>query len=118
MKNKMLDDWELRYKDKLGRIIEADELEVLLRNREYTVIKQEMIGEYFVSTVWLGVPHGIPPNQYFETMVWKQKNAKDDPRNDNKFGEELECVRYQTLNEAEAGHEEVVQEYKRIVDGK
>jgi hypothetical protein len=112
---RMLDDWEPRYKDKLGRIIESDELEVLLRNNEYRVVKQEMVGRYFVSTVWLGVPYGIPPRDYFETMVWKQRNTKDDPRGRRNFGEEEECVRYETMNEAEVGHEEMVQEYKNKI---
>jgi hypothetical protein len=112
---RMIDDWELRYKDKLGRIIESDELEVLLRNNEYRVVKQEMVGTYFVSTVWLGVPYGIPPTQYFETMVWKQRNAKDDPREKRNFGEIEELMRYETMNEAQVGHEEIVQEYKKCI---
>jgi len=84
------------YRDKLGRKIQADELEVLLRNPEYTVVKQERLGGYSVSTVWLGVPHGEPP-QYFETMVF------------NSGIQYSECRRYQNLTEAEEGHEEMVE---------
>lgn len=111
-------EWESHYEDKFGRRIESDELELLLRQPDYKIVKQEMVGKYFISTVWLGVPHGIPPCHYFETTVWKQRNDKDDPRERRNFGEIEDLVQYETMNEAEAGHEEVVQEYKKIVDGK
>lgn len=88
------------YRDKLGREIEADELEILLRHPEYKIIQQEHLGPYFISTVWLGVPYGLGALQYFETMVFK-----DDDDMDERI---LECTRYCTMKEAEQGHEEVM----------
>jgi len=100
-------NWEVTpYRDKFGRQIECDELEVLLRDPEYKIVKQEMVGQYFVSTVWLGVPHGFPNSQYFETMVFEPPEGTKDPRRN--LGKELECVRYEDWINAEKGHDLMV----------
>ena len=107
-------NWDtLIYRDKLGRCIESDELDVLLRHPEYKVVKQEKVGPYFISTVWLGVPYGLGWNQphYFETMVFLIPEGVKDPK--EKLGEGLEIYRYHNIIEAEAGHEEVVKEWKQ-----
>ncbi len=96
------------YRDKWGRIIQADELELLLRNNDYCIIKQEIVGPYFISTVWLGIP--CYTNAYYETIVFEIPEGVKDPRESS--GESLDLYRYRTLEEAENGHEEVIKEWR------
>jgi hypothetical protein len=65
-----------------------------LKNRR---VKDDQIGAYWVSTVFLGVDHnyGDGPPLLFETMVFVE--GKD-------VGT---CVRYATWDEALAGHERI-----------
>lgn len=92
--------WEpMVYRNKLGRIIEADELEILLRYNEYRIIKQDEVGPYLISTVWLGVPVG---EAYFETMVFEGDDS-------------VEFFRYCTIKEAEEGHEKILNEWRENV---
>ena len=91
------------YRDKIGREIQYDELEVLICHPGYKIVKQEQLGPYFISTVWLGVPHGLDRSCYFETMVFTEYTEYVE------IGEQImECTRYYTLKEAEEGHENVV----------
>ncbi len=57
----------------------------------------------WVSTVWLGLDHqyGEGPPLIFETMVFKSKDELN----------EQEMARYSTLEEAQAGHEEMVKRW-------
>lgn len=100
---------KLCYRDKEGKELSIDELEPLLRDPDYKIIKQEQIGKYFISTVWLGVPHGMGCH-YFETMVFLTPEGAEDPR--ESLGESLDCYRYCTQKEAIEGHLEVVNEWK------
>lgn len=95
-----------QYRDKLGREIETDELELLLRDKDYKFIAQEQVGKFWVSTVWLGVPHDWPANKYFETIVFLTNG------NEVLYGDSCDLRRYETLMEAEQGHKEVVEEYR------
>ena len=68
------------------------------RNRENIVVKQEHVGTYFVSTVWLGINHQYGEGQplIFETMVFDDRKE---------FGhEDVYMERYATEAEAVAGH--------------
>lgn len=61
---------------------------------------KDKVGGLVVSTVFLGVDHsfgGTP--RWFETMVFRA-------------GESLSCERYETKNEAEAGHQREVERCK------
>lgn len=99
------------YKDKQGKFITSEELEPLLRDNDYRIVKQEVIGNKFFSTVWMGVPHGCKePYHYFETIVFKRRKEGGDPRED--LGQELEVYRYHSLKEAQEGHEIAVKEWK------
>ncbi len=98
-------------KDKQGNGITSREFENLLRQDDYRVVKQEMLGECFVSTVWLGSPHGCSePYDYFETIVFRTTPGCEDPR--AVLGEVLECHRYPTIEEAEEGHKFVVKGWR------
>ena len=60
----------------------------------------------WVSTVWLGLDHNFGmqgPPLIFETMVFPKEGE---------WGE-LDCRRYSTEEEALAGHEEMVEKWKR-----
>ena len=63
------------------------------------IARTELPGEVTVSTVWLGIDHsygdGGPP-LIFESMVFARSAA------------DMDCVRYATREEAEAGHSELV----------
>ena len=96
------------YRDKEGNELAIEELEPLLRDPDYKVIKQQQIDKYFISTVWLGVPHGMGCH-YFETMVFLTPEDAEDPR--ESLGKTLDCYRYCTKEEAILGHEEVVKEW-------
>lgn len=70
------------------------------------VVKQEDVGKYRVSTVFLGLDHqwteGGPP-RIFETMVFEGDNMSD-----------LHCERYATWAEAEVGHDDIVSKIKSV----
>jgi hypothetical protein len=70
-------------------------------NRQARIVKQEMVGNYFVSTVFLGLDHGFGGGPlWFETMVFLGAGTED-------FSE-----RYETWDEAVAGHERAVALYR------
>lgn len=97
--------WERSvYRDKFGRIIQADELECLLRNPEYSIVKQDWLGEVLISTVWLGVPFDMGIS-YFETLVYDSKKPKGE--------RQLDLERYENLWQAEKGHTEVLTRWKK-----
>ena len=66
------------------------------------IIKQEYIGDYFISTVFLTCDHNFDPTDdtpiMFETMVF-------DGCEDNNNWSEIYCERYATYDEAVRGHE-------------
>lgn len=80
-------------------IVKADLLtwgKWLEENREARIVKQEDVGAYWVSTVFLGLNHqyGEGPPLLFETMVFEKGESSD-----------LWCDRCSTYDEAEAMHE-------------
>lgn len=81
------------YYDKAGRQIDTAEWARLIEDVEARKVGLDMVADVRVSTVWLGLDHGWGEGAplIFETMVFG--GALDE-----------ECVRYSTLDEAEAGH--------------
>lgn len=69
-------------------------------DRKNRMVAQTELGEYWVSTVFLGLNHqfGDGPPLIFETMVFPQDSYS-----------ELRCDRYSTWKQAEAGHAEAIQ---------
>jgi hypothetical protein len=93
------------FKDKNGNKISLEQFADYMEDtNDYKKVKRELIGDYFISTVWLGVEHFN--GMYFETMVF----LKSDIENGN-WGD-IEMFRYATLQEAIAGHEEVTNKYR------
>jgi hypothetical protein len=71
------------------------------------IVAQDHVGEYYLSTVWLGIDHGFGdgPPLIYETMLFKGT------RND------VETYRYSTWTEAEQHHAKLLEELKLIVAG-
>ena len=71
------------------------------------IIAQQTIGDYWISTVWLGLDHShhYGPPLIFETMVFDA---------DRSSGYEHRMVRYTTLEEAKAGHARLAAVLKRL----
>ena len=80
------------YYDKQGKAIDFLEWGKLYGNKEYKIIKQEDVGKYWVSTVWLGIDHSFGEGKplIFETMVFEKENGKTNYS-------DLDTERYTTL---------------------
>lgn len=78
------------------------------KGNPYKRVAEDTIGDYWVSTVWLGMNHnfGDGPPLIFETMVFNQATGESD----------LECKRYPDEIEAMRGHNEMVEQVRLIVD--
>lgn len=91
--------------DREGKKITLEQWCILTAlDQEYRIVKQEHIGPYYVSTVWLGINqdffgHSNKP-VIFETMIFYICDEKDE------LDQDME--RYCTEEEALAGHEKMV----------
>jgi hypothetical protein len=99
------------YYDRAGVPIGLGDWVCLFEDFDYRVVGHTMVGTHNVSTVWLGLNHGIDgPPLIFETMVFNE--ASD--RTVTAFGIELPDTewdlqdRYSTEADALAGHERIV----------
>ena len=86
------------------------EMGVFFENMDARRVDQTQVGDYWVSTVFLGIDHnwlGGGKPLLFETMVFisERKSAKD-------WGE-LDMDRYSTWKEAEEGHKEMVKKWSK-----
>jgi hypothetical protein len=83
------------------------------------LIKQETVGDFWVSTVFLGIDHnfsGDGPPVLFETIVFGEPEEQDLLGRKQQVRPSLQMDRYCTLDEAEAGHEQVVQQLRQQLD--
>ncbi len=74
-------------------------------------IKQETVGNYFISTVFLGLDHSFDYCEnnrpiLFETMVFDERK-----KTEHGGSESVEQERYATKVEALKGHQEMVKKY-------
>jgi len=97
--------WEIPYFDRDGNRISIDRYVELLRDPDYRrLTSDDVLTEdgrtMWVSTVWLGLDHGIGRGKplIFETMVFVEGMAGD------------YCERYSSVREARAGHDHVVRQ--------
>jgi hypothetical protein len=89
------------YYDRDGKPITLERwAELRHQDQDYQRIAEDTVGDYWVSTVWLGINHqfGNGPPLIFETMVFAEDGR----------ALEGECWRYSTEQQAAAGHREVV----------
>lgn len=82
--------------DRQGKLIDLKEWALLLEDQAYQRIDETYVGEYRVSTVWLGLDYGM----IFETLMFGH-NDED--------GE-----RYRTEAAAREGHQRWVQRAKGL----
>jgi len=94
----MLDDFSHTY-DLHGNPISLRRWAELFEDFDGRVVGDTEVGAYRVSTVWLGLDHsfGHGPPLIFESMVFARGTPYD-----------ADCYRYATLEDARAGHEQLV----------
>lgn len=101
----------MQYYNRDGEPISAQTWAGLNRNEEYQRLAHTHVGNYLVSTIWLGIDMGFSGTGkpiIFETMVFDQGPGSKRPWND------LEQRRYATEEEALAGHAALVEEVRLI----
>lgn len=85
------------FRDRSGEPIPLDDWLSLCADDDYRFIRQTKVGDYLVSTVWLGIdlnmPVGVP--LLFETLVYRGSS-------------DVACYRWSSEREALAGHHELV----------
>jgi hypothetical protein len=93
------------YFDKQGREITLERWRELFADHDYCSVGATTLpnGEV-VSTVWIGIDHGTGEGRpvIFETMVFSSAESEH----------ELAQQRYSTLDEAQKGHETMIEERK------
>lgn len=93
------------YYNKRGKKIDLDQWLELFEDRDYQVIAQQRTPghRFFISTVWLGIDHGIgisPKPLIYETMVWGKRD-------------DLLQRRYSSLTDARRGHKKLYAKYAK-----
>jgi hypothetical protein len=95
------------YYDKQSVEISSRKFDELFRDRTYAQIATDKLSSgHLISTIWIGIDHncsGMGPPIIFETMVF---NPQD---------EDLDQIRYATLEEAEAGHKKIVMQFRKVI---
>jgi hypothetical protein len=126
-----------RYYDRRGNQISFRESSMLWAlDEKYRIIKQEYVGDYWVSTVWLGLDHsfGHGPPLIFETMVFNHTLPKPPrPPTNMEIGSpemeqwledypeqtsasDLDMERYSTESDALEGHARMVEKVRLIAE--
>lgn len=80
----------------------------LFQDTEARIIAKDRVGDYVVSTVWVGIHHGVPgnvPPLIFETMVFPVGDLEDEYTR-----------RYPTKEVALIGHQEAIQWARQQTD--
>ena len=77
------------------------------------IVKQEIVGDRFwVSTVFLGLNHGLGDEAlWFETMIF-DVYSRDEQHG---YPENIYCERYSTLVEARRGHQVAVEYARKLL---
>lgn len=109
---KSMDDFDkkhgIRHWDKNGMPMSMADWVIAVEDIKYKRIGRYENCMFAVSTVWLGIDHGIGDKPViFETMVF--------PRAGKSVLSEVYCQRYTSLEDAKIGHEKAVRIYKRSV---
>lgn len=103
---------EFRYPllfDKEGKKITIEEYGRLAEDMTYKRVAETTLPDKtWISTVWLGVNHGINSKNLilFETMVFPSRMKM----------KERDCERYSTLEEAKKGHERMVERWTKKLE--
>jgi hypothetical protein len=108
--NEKWDEIDGHYFDRAGNAISfRDWARLRQRNRKldgltYCRIGVDEIGDYYISTVWIGIDHGfgLGAPLIFETMVFRGEES------------DLACERYSTEEEAIEGHKRMVEQVRLL----
>jgi hypothetical protein len=102
--------WVLDEEGIPRKVRDVHEWAAFFEKKDRFIAQYERDG-YLVSTVFLGVDHnwGDGPPLLFETMVF-------DDSLPNQFGDEMDCVRASTKDDALINHERMVKELDRKLD--
>ncbi len=95
------------YYDRQGKEMELMEWGRKCEDLDYKILKQESVGRWWISTVWVGLNMQMfrkAPIQIFETMIFTEEKDKDLKEDPLAFYQE----RYSTEAEAFEGHEQAV----------
>jgi hypothetical protein len=98
-KERVRQQYSFHYYDRQGKQISVNEWCDKCVDSEYKVVKQEVVGYYFISTIWIGLKENI-----FETMIFINEallKGENDPLMEYE-------ERYSTEEEAFEGHERAV----------
>jgi hypothetical protein len=93
-----------RYYDKEGKLISMMEWAKLQNDKDYSIIEQEYVGIYWVSTVYLGLDHNFYGGRQpliFETMVFRGRES------------DFDMERYSTESQAVEGHRRMVNKWAK-----
>lgn len=115
-----------RYFNRQGEPIPLEEWAKLSEDRKYKIVEQTTVGVYWISTVWLGLDHGwgmtgrSAKPVIFESMVFEQYRDNPEAQGLVKLMDanyspwnEKEMDRYETEDEARAGHARLVEKWSR-----
>lgn len=104
-------EFKCTYYDKKGEVIDLNTFAELCEDFNYKVVKQDEIGDFLVSTIWLGIDHnfynifhGHGKPLIFETMIFSDNEKYDD----------IYQERYSTEEEALEGHKKAIKEAERM----
>ena len=89
------------YVDRDGTPITLERWAQLIETDGYMRLAETHVGDIRVSTIWVGIDHGLEHPNAFETMTFPDQN----------------CWRYHTEHEALAGHDRVVALLRREAVG-
>jgi len=91
------------YFDRNMNPISLDEWALKVEDMDYKFIRQETIGRYLISTIWMGIDHNFYGSAplIFETMIFVDSKDPNDELH-------LYQARYTTEAQAITGHEEAV----------
>jgi hypothetical protein len=92
------------YYDRQGHPLDLQAWAHKLEDMDYKIVRQDHVDGHFVSTVWLGLDHGMfgGPPLIFETMIFDQ-------RADAHSFDEVYCERYTTEDAARVGHDRAIE---------
>lgn len=101
--------WYILDDDKNPVACSIEESREFARDYSNKVVKQEQVGDYWVSTIFLGINHafGRGAPLLFESMAFKE---------DETIGRDVDQERYYTYQEAEEGHEAMVDKWRNHGD--
>lgn len=99
-----------RYYDRSGKPIDMHQWAKWGEDVAYKRIRETTIGDYWISTVWLGLNHnfGSGPPLIFETMVFYRGESDSDIMDGGEWMD-----RYSTEAQAVKGHERMVEEVRK-----